>query len=159
MNAAVATRDAGYGDDNQRCANQGGTVVVAGAGNDGSSSLRAYPAAEGAYSLLAVAASNDQGKLAGFSNGGGWIHLAAPGEAITSTVPGGGYATWSGTSMATPLVTGAAALVRQLYPQLNARDVTRCLAATTTGLNGTKLRQLNINNALKALAADPARCH
>jgi len=159
LNTAVDTRDASYGDDNQRCANQGGTVVVAGAGNDGSSSLRAYPAAEGAYSLLAVAASNNQGKLAGFSNSGGWIHLAAPGEAITSTVPGGGYATWSGTSMATPLVAGAAALVRQLYPQLNARDVTRCLEATTTGLNGTKLRQLNINNALKALAADPARCH
>lgn len=159
LNTAVDTRDAGYSDDQQRCANQGGAVVVAGAGNDGSDSLRAYPAAEGAYSLLAVAASNAQGKLAGFSNSGGWIHLAAPGEAITSTVPGGGYATWSGTSMATPLVAGAAALVRQLYPQLTARDVASCLEATTTGLSGTRLRQLNINNALKTLAADPARCH
>jgi subtilisin family serine protease len=159
LNTAVDTRDAGYNDDQQRCASHGGAVVVAGAGNDGSSALRAYPAAEGAYSLLAVAASTAQGKLAGFSNSGGWIHLAAPGEAITSTVPGGGYATWSGTSMATPLVAGAAALVRQLYPQLTARDVARCLEATTTGLSGTKLRQLNINNALKTLAADPTRCH
>ena len=159
LNTAVDTRDAGYAGDNQRCDSHGGAVVVAGAGNDGSGSLRAYPAAEGAYSLLAVAASNAQGKLTTFSNSGGWIHMAAPGEAITSTIPGGYYATWSGTSMATPLVAGAAALVRQLYPELNARDVARCLVATTTGLSGTRLRQLDINNALKVLASDPARCH
>ena len=158
LNTAVDTRDAGYGDDNQRCANQAGAVVVAGAGNDGSSNLRAYPAAEGAYSLLAVAASTGQGKMAGFSNSGGWVHLAAPGEGVTSTVPGGGYATWSGTSMATPLVAGAAALVRQLYPQLTARQVARCLESTTSGLSGTKLRQVSISSALRTLADDPKRC-
>jgi tetratricopeptide (TPR) repeat protein len=51
-------------------------------------------------------------RAAGFSNPGSWVDKAAPGEGITSSFPGGLYATWSGTSMAAPLAAGTAALVR-----------------------------------------------
>ncbi len=155
---AVDTSDAGYNGDRQRCAAQGGTVVVAGAGNDGSASLRTWPAAESAYGLLSVAASNAQGRLASFSNSGNWISLAAPGDRVTSAVPGGGYATWSGTSMAAPLVAGAAALVRARFPQLPARDLARCLVASGSKLSGGRQLQLDVAAALAQLSADPKRC-
>lgn len=154
----VDLSDAGYDGDRQRCGVQGGALVAAGAGNDGSSTLRTWPAAESAYGLIAVAASNPQGRLAGFSNSGNWIALAAPGDLVTSSMPGGGYATWSGTSMATPLVAGAAALVREHFPQLAARDVARCLVSSGDKLSGARQVQLDIGRAMSLLASDPKRC-
>lgn len=103
--------DAGFDDDRARCASGHGAAVLAAAGNDGSPQLRIYPAAEGAKGARAVAATTPQSALASFSNFGDWISLAAPGEAIISSVPGGGWGTWSGTSMAAPLATGVAALL------------------------------------------------
>ena len=154
----VDLRDASYDGDRQRCGVQGGTVVAAGAGNDGSSGLRTWPAAESAYGLIPVAASHVLGRLAPFSNSGNWIGLAAPGDLVTSSVPGGGYATWSGTSMATPLVAGAAALVRERFPLLTAKDVARCLVASADPLSGSRIPQLDVARAMKLLASDPKRC-
>lgn len=142
--------DAGYGNDRQRCSGFGGAVVVAAAGNDGSRSVKAYPAAEGAYGLIAVAASTTDGKLAGFSNSGNWIQMAAPGAGITSSVPGG-WGTWSGTSMAAPLVAGAAALVRSVAPGFSATDIARCLTRATRTLSDTSIRQLDAAAALTAI--------
>jgi subtilisin family serine protease len=150
--------DASYNDDRRRCSRHGGALLVAAAGNDGSASLRTYPAAEGAAELLPVAASNAGKKLATFSNSGNWIALAAPGEALTSAMPGGGYATWSGTSMAAPLVTGSAALALSLAPTMTARDIARCLLTSTSTLGGTALRQLDAGNALSRLAGGPDHC-
>lgn len=154
----VDLSDAGYDLDRQRCGVQGGALVAAGAGNDGSTSLRTWPAAESAYGLVAVAASNPQGRLASFSNSGNWIALAAPGDQVTSSIPGGGHATCSGTSMATPLVAGAAALVRERFPQLAARDVVRCLVSSGSTLSGARQVQLDIGRAMGLLAVDPKRC-
>lgn len=107
--------DAGFDDDRARCALGHGAAVMSAAGNDGSDSMRIYPAAEEVKGARAVAATTEADTLADFSNRGGWIKLAAPGEAIVSSVPGGGasggWGTWSGTSMAAPLATGVAALV------------------------------------------------
>jgi subtilisin family serine protease len=103
--------DAGFDDDRARCASGHGAAVLAAAGNDGSAELRIFPAAEGVKGARAVAATTPQAALAPFSNRGDWITLAAPGEAIVSSVPGGGWGTWSGTSMAAPLATGVAALL------------------------------------------------
>ncbi len=84
-----------------------GAVVVAAAGN-GDTSNRAYPAAY--PSVIAVAATNKDDLRASFSNYGDWVDVAAPGVSVLSTVPGG-YASWKGTSMATPHVSALAGLL------------------------------------------------
>jgi subtilisin family serine protease len=103
--------DAGFDDDRARCALGHGAAVLSAAGNSGSDTERLYPAAEEVKGARAITATTAQQGLAPFANRGGWIKLAAPGEAIVSTVPGGGWGTWSGTSMASPLAAGTAALV------------------------------------------------
>ena len=152
-------QDPGYNSDRRRCGRRGGgALLVAAAGNDGSPSVRTYPAAEGAAGLLAVTASRSNGQLAGFANTGSWVAMAAPGDAITSSVPGGGYATWGGTSMAAPLVAGTAALALALRPDTLPQDLARCLVQTAQALSGTALRQLDAAAALQLLALDPSRC-
>jgi subtilisin family serine protease len=92
-------------------------VVVAAAGNRGTQ-ISEYPAAENINGLLAVAATTATDDLASFSTYGSWIKVAAPGVGILSTVPGGQYGTWRGTSMSSPLVAGEVALVRSAFPNL-----------------------------------------
>jgi thermitase len=83
-------------------------VVVAAAGNEGTT-RRQYPAAYSA--AIAVSATTEKNKLAGFSSHGSWVDLAAPGTHILSTYPGGGYVKMSGTSMSTPFVSALAGLL------------------------------------------------
>ena len=150
--------DPGYNGDKARCTSFGGAVVVAAAGNDGTDRTPEYPAAEGAYGLLAVAASGANSRLASFSNFGSWVHLAAPGDRITSSVPGGGFGTWSGTSMAAPLVAGTAALVLGLDPTLTPDDVARRLVRRTAALCGTQLRQVDAAAAVLNQAPAATTC-
>jgi hypothetical protein len=89
-----------------------GVLIIAAAGND-NTNMKLYPA--GYDEVIAVAATDQYDKKAWFSNWGDWIELAAPGVDIYSTVPWG-YQSWSGTSMATPHVSGVAALVWSLHP-------------------------------------------
>jgi len=92
-----------------------GLVLVASAGNSYLYGEQSYPAAlEG---VISVAATDHYDNLASFSNFGNWVDLAAPGVNILSTYPSAGcgvadcYGWLSGTSMASPIVAGAAALV------------------------------------------------
>ncbi len=144
----VPLDDPGYQGDKDRCNVLGSAVVVAAAGNSGSDTEKQYPAAEGAPGTLAVAASTQAGGLAGFSNRGSWINLAAPGEGITSLVPGGGYASWSGTSMAAPLVAGLAALLLEQNPDWKPEDVSKRLTETAGPLCNSTLKQVNARDAL-----------
>jgi subtilisin family serine protease len=83
-----------------------GVVVVAAAGNDGKAV--GYPAAY--PEAIAVSALTPNEGIADFSNRGPKVEFIAPGEDVKSSVPGGGYARFDGTSMATPHMTGLAAL-------------------------------------------------
>lgn len=106
----------------QRCANAG-VFVIAAAGNSGPNSPPNYPAAWNDL-CVAVAAVNRDGRLAEFSSRGPYVDIACYGQDVLSTVPGGGYARMSGTSMATPLVAGVAACLIQRHNELGAASKT-----------------------------------
>jgi thermitase len=85
-----------------------GVVVVASAGNSGSST-RTYPASY--TNVIAVAATDLLDRLPNWSNFGDWVDVAAPGNSIYSTLMNNSYGYRTGTSMASPFVAGLAALV------------------------------------------------
>ncbi len=115
-----------------REASKNDILSVAAAGNEALSNrfFASYPSnyAKRLKSFISVAASNNLDQLADFSSYGfGMVQIAAPGVLIQSTVPAAlyetPYAAWSGTSMATPQVSGAAALVWGENPELTAAEV------------------------------------
>lgn len=134
-----------------RAGRRSGAIVVAAAGNGGDS-VREYPGATARPGLIGVAASSRDDLLSPFSTYGSWLPIAAPGEEIISAVPGGGYAAWSGTSMATPLVAGAAALVRAAQPSLGPGETARRIVETAAPIDGPVRRRLNAAGAVGAPA-------
>ena len=114
-------------------------LFIAAAGNTGGNNdiSPSYPSntdtstQAGYDSVVAVTALASTGEQS-FSYGSSTVDLAAPGVGIFSTMPGGGYGTMSGTSMATPHVTGAVALYAAKYPNVSARQIREALLASTT---------------------------
>lgn len=121
---------------------QGGAVVIAAAGNTGDRT-RIYPAAEGVVGSLAVGASTMTDELASFSTRGPWVRVLAPGQQILSSVPGGGFGVWSGTSMAAPLVAGEAALVLAKNQGMDAGQVVERIVATSKVVNSPVPRRID----------------
>jgi subtilisin family serine protease len=109
-----------------------GAVVVGAAGNE-SSTVPFFPAAS--PGALSVAATNAADARYGWSNFGQWIQLAAPG-CNASTVRGGAYAGFCGTSSATPLVSGLAALAFAANPAATATQVADALRRTAVPVAG-----------------------
>ncbi len=121
-------------EDAMKAAQKAGVLIVAAAGNDGVSNDRkeSYPANYPLDNIISVAATNNIDKLAEFSNFGAEnVDIAAPGVDILSTFPKGNYGTASGTSMATPMVSGVAALLLSVKPDLNPPAIIKRLMETS----------------------------
>jgi thermitase len=108
-----------------------GSVLVAAAGNDGDATLN-YPAAY--PNVVSVAATDDRDARASFSNANSDVEIAAPGVDVTSTWNDGGYNTISGTSMATPHVSGVTAVIRARFPAATASQIVAKLDAAVDDL-------------------------
>ncbi|GAB2520802.1 S8 family peptidase [Lysobacter humi (ex Lee et al. 2017)] len=114
-------------------ADAAGILFIAAAGNDAydNDATASYPSNYPQANIIAVASTTNTGGLSSFSQWGATtVDLGAPGSAIYSTVPksvkgalASGYASYSGTSMATPHVTGAAALYKSKFPSATAAQV------------------------------------
>jgi subtilisin family serine protease len=148
-------------------ANANDMLFVAAAGNGGADGVGDdndlfpfYPASYDVANIVAVASTNNRDLKSGFSNyGEDSVDLAAPGSAILSTVVGGGYSFFSGTSMATPHVAGAAALVLS-HCTFNTADLKDALLSTVdllgslTDLVATDGR-LNVDRAIRSCGPPP----
>jgi serine protease len=127
-------------------------VVVVAAGNEyENGNPVTYPAAH--PDVVAVAALRDATTRAGFSSTGDFVDLAAPGAAILSTRPRASYGYASGTSMAAPLVAGAAALLRAADPAMTAADVVAALTGSAVDLGDRGVDDAFGHGALDVVAA------
>lgn len=130
-------------------------LFVAAAGNSGSNndSQPTYPSSYEVPNVISVAAINSKGDLSSFScYGPKSVDIAAPGEQVLSTTPNG-LKSWSGTSMATPHVSGVAALVWSHEPDLGVEQIKARLLKTARPLASLKGKILTegLVNAFNAL--------
>ncbi|WP_139489006.1 S8 family peptidase [Brevibacillus dissolubilis] len=116
-----------------RSATDKGVLVIAAAGNEGVHTDGYYPAKF--PEVVAVASIDKQQRRSVFSNYGSPIDLAAPGEQILSTLTEDDYGYESGTSMAAPYVSGAAALVKLSHPNWTAQQVRTALEQTAKDID------------------------
>jgi len=134
-----------------------GMLFVAAAGNDSYNNdvTPTYPATYASDAIVAVAATDHNDGLAFFSSyGAKTVDLGAPGVGILSTTPGNTYGTFDGTSMATPHVAGAAALIKDKFPGATLYGIKALLMNSVdpaAALNGRTVTggRLNIGTALK----------
>ncbi|TWT27868.1 S8 family serine peptidase [Planomicrobium sp. CPCC 101110] len=129
-----------------------GVVVVAAAGNDALSDSH-YPSSY--KNVISVASTTSEDKQSDFSNYGPTVDLAAPGTDIFSTLPNNAYGWMSGTSMASPVIAGVAALLKAKEPLLTNKEIANrlFLTAKDLGVAGKDVKygygRVNTFNALK----------
>lgn len=120
-------------------------LFIAAAGNSGTNNdvTASYPSGYTSPNIIAVASITNTGTLSSFSQyGATTVDIGAPGSGIYSTLPnstGNGYGSYSGTSMATPHVTGAAALYAASHPGATSTTIKNAIlssAVTTPSLSG-----------------------
>jgi len=131
-----------------------GVLIVAAAGNrgvaSGSGDTMTYPAKYD--NVLSVAAVNKYNHRAPWSSTGNHLSISAPGVNIRSAIPGG-YATYSGTSMAAPHVAGVAALVFSAHPDWTSQQVRQQIVSTATPLGRPSFYGAGLVNANAAVNA------
>jgi len=125
-----------------------GVVLVAAAGNDGMN-IKSYPASYD--NVLSVAASGEDDARKTWSNFGSSVDVLAPGGSILSTLFNDSYASWSGTSMATPHVAGLAGLILSKNQSFSPIEVRTILRSTTDQINETRHVGTGRINASQAL--------
>ncbi len=131
-------------------ATNAGVVVIAAAGNSGTSTI-SYPAAYS--SVIAVGAVDQNKRRASFSQYGTGLSVMAPGTDIYSTVPNNLYDAYSGTSMATPHVVGVSGLIRSVNKGLTAVLVRSILTSTAVNAGTANEYGFGIVDAYAAVKA------
>jgi len=131
-------------------ANKAGVVLVAAAGNE-STNVKVYPAAMNGY-VVGIASTSDTDKRSSFSNyGSADVWIAAPGENIISTYPGGTYGSESGTSFSSPIVAGTVALMLSAKQSgFNQSQVANALANAQVLTPDLNHGRLNVYQAVSA---------
>lgn len=112
-------------------AHRNGVVVIAAAGNDASAKAH-YPS--GYTNVISVGSTDRDNRISTFSNYGNDQDIVAPGRGIYSTLKNGSFGSMSGTSMASPVVAGVAALVKANEPNLTNTEIAERLYATAKDL-------------------------
>ncbi|MFC2140576.1 S8 family serine peptidase, partial [Candidatus Auribacterota bacterium] len=138
-------------------ANQKGILFIAAAGNSASNNDTNphYPSSYTSSNVISIAATDHSDNLASFScYGATSVDIGAPGVSIYSTVPGNSYASYNGTSMATPHVAGACALVWSHYPDLTHSQIKQKILGggdKISSLQGKVLTnaRLNVGNIIQ----------
>lgn len=153
-----STRSSRALEDVIRRAGEEGILFVAAAGNSTANTDRTphYPSSYKLPNVMSVAALDRRDQLAGFSNyGPKSVHVAAPGKEILSTWLKNGYEEHSGTSMATPVVSGIAALVLSCEPELKVEQLKQRLMDSVDGLDSLKGKTISGGriNAARAVGA------
>lgn len=103
-----------------------GTATIVASGNNGYSNASNFPAC--LSDVIAVGATTKSDIISSFSNNAPWVKLLAPGSSITSAKSGGGFEIQSGTSMATPHVAGAWAMLKSKWPQASVDEILTALS-------------------------------
>jgi subtilisin family serine protease len=167
MGARVANNSWGGGGPNEGIKEafaQSPTLHMLSAGNNGTDN-DPNPRFPGDYDLpnfVRVAATDHNDNLASFSNYAKLtVELGAPGVKTLSTIPGGGYGAKSGTSMATPHVTGAAALIASYYPELSNAELKERLMSGVEQVPSLQNKtitggRLNVHNSIKPRSEEQA---
>lgn len=160
MGAKIMSNSWGGGGESQTLkeaierSNKANALFVAAAGNESNNndSNPSYPASYRVANVLSVAAIDNKGQIASFSNyGKNSVHVGAPGVNIVSSTTAG-YDSWSGTSMATPHVSGIAALVASHDKSLSNVELKNRIIATATPLAGLRGKsRAGLANAYMAL--------
>ncbi len=137
-----------------------GIATVVAAGNEGTAGALSWPAC--ISSTISVGSTGDGSSgatanvVSGFSNSSSFLNLLAPGQWITSSVPGGTYSAFAGTSMAAPHVAGAWAVMKSKTPSATVSQVLQAFNSTGLGIvdmrNGITRPRIRVDQAVGALA-------
>ncbi|MFO0688871.1 MAG: S8 family serine peptidase [Myxococcota bacterium] len=132
-------------------------ATVAAAGNDGFTNAVSLPAC--LSNAIGVGSVSDTDVVSSFSNSADFLDLLAPGETILSAADGGGTRSATGTSMATPHVSGAFAAIREAVPNATVDEIENALRLSGVpildGRNGITIPRIQVDQAITMLEAAP----
>ena len=135
-----------------------GIATIVSSGNNGFVNALSSPAC--VSSAISVGSTNDSDQVSSFTNSASFLSLLAPGESVTSSVPGGGTSVGSGTSFAAPAVTGAWAILKQKNPSASVSTILSALRTTgqsvTDSGNGLVFPRIKVDSALQSLTCSPS---